>query len=88
MDIIHIFEIKKLSEEEKQEFLLMIDIIMYIVRKNKRIAFKGLIKNEEADFVDELVEFYKKYFSPFMLRYYEKFEKVWEEEKSKRIFKK
>jgi len=83
MDLIHNYESKKLSQEERKEFLLMIDRIMYLVRKNKRIAFKGLIKKEEADFIDELVEFDKKYFNPFMLKYHEKFEKAWEEEKSK-----
>jgi len=83
MDIIHIFESKKLSEDEKKEFLLMIDRIMYLFRKNKRIAFKGLIQKEEGAFVDELVEFGKKYFNPFMLKYHEKFEKAWEAEKSK-----
>ena len=80
LDIIHLFESKKLSQEEKKEFLMMIDKIMHLVRKNKRIAFKGLIKKEEGAFVDELVEFDKKYFNPFMLKYHEKFEKAWEEE--------
>jgi hypothetical protein len=61
----------------------MIDRIMYLVRKNKRIAFKGLIKKEEADFVDELVEFDKRYFNSFMLKYHKKFESAWEEEKLK-----
>ena len=71
---------RKLLEEEKEEFLLIIDRIMYLVRKNKRIAFKRLIKKEEGEFVDELVEFDKKYFNPFMLKYHEKFEKIWKEE--------
>jgi len=82
MDIIRNYECKKLSEEERKELLLMIDRIMYLVRKSKRIAFKGLIKKEEADFIDELVKFDKKYFNTFMLKYHEKFEKCWEEEKS------
>ena len=80
MDIIHNYECKKISKEERKEFLLMIDRIMYLVRKNKRIAFKGLIEKEEADFIDELVEFDRKYFNPFMLKYHEKFEKSWKEE--------
>ena len=80
MDIIHMHENKNLSQEEKKEFLGMIDKIMYLIRKNKRIAFKGLIEKEEADFIDELVEFDKKEFNPFMLKYHDKFEKVWENE--------
>jgi|GEM_PF-2752053 len=83
MDFIHLNESKKLSKEEREEFLLMIDRIMYLVRKNKRIAFKGLIKKEEADFIDELVEFNKKYFKPFMLKYLEKFEGIWGEYEKK-----
>ena len=79
-DIIHINENKKLSKEEKQEILSMIDKIMYFVRKNKRIAFKGLIKKEESDFIDELVKFDKESFNLFMLKYHEKFEMIWEEE--------
>lgn len=61
----------------------MIDKIMYLIRKNKRIAFKGLIKKEEADFIDELVSFSKEKFKPFILKYHEKFEKVWKDEFSK-----
>jgi len=89
MDIIHNYESKILSQEEKKEFLSMIDKIMYLVRKNKRIAFKGLIKKEESNFIDELVEFDKKYFNPFMLKYQEKFEKAWREKilKDKKIKK-
>jgi len=82
MDIIHVYENKGISQEEKKEFLLMIDRIMYLVRKNKRIAFKGLIKEEESDFIDELVEFDKEYFNPFMLKYHEKFEEIWKGELS------
>ncbi|MCK5150110.1 hypothetical protein KAJ87_04255 [Candidatus Pacearchaeota archaeon] len=80
MDIIHMHETKKLSKEEKKEILDMIDRIMYLVRKNKRIAFDGLKPEEEGPFVDELIEFDKRYFNPFMLKYHKKFEKVWEEE--------
>lgn len=79
MDIIHMHESKKLSQEEKKEILEMIDRIMYLIRKNKRIAFEGLDKKEEADFVDGLVSFSKNKFKPFMLRYHKKFEKVWKE---------
>ncbi len=80
MDIIHLNESKKLSDEEKKEILSIIDKIMYFVRKTKRIAFEGLIKREEGKFVDELVEFYKKDFNPFMLKYHKKLEKIWEDE--------
>jgi len=83
MDIIHLNENKKLFQEERKEILIMIDKIMYLVRKNKRIAFKGLVKKEEADFVDELIEFDKKHFNYLMLKYTEKFEKGWKEEFSK-----
>jgi len=83
MDIVHMNESKRLSEEERKEILFMIDRIMYLVRKNKRIAFEGLIKKEEADFIDELVEFDKKYFNSFMLKYNKKFEDLWREEFSK-----
>ncbi len=81
MDIIHIHENNGLSKEDKKEFSLMIDKIMYLVRKNKRIAFKGLIEEEEANFIDEMVEFDKKCFNPFMLKYHRKFEKIWGEGK-------
>ncbi len=83
MDIIHSNESKKLTKEERKEVIELIDRIMYLVRKNKRIAFKGLIGKEEADFIDELVEFDKKHFNPFMLKYNDKFEKLWEEEFNK-----
>lgn len=83
MDVVHLHETKDLSKEEKKELSLMIDRIMYLVRKNKRIAFKGLIPEEEGEFVDELVEFDKEYFKPFMLKYHEKFEKSWKEELTK-----
>jgi len=79
-DMIHINESKKLSPEEIKEVLNMIDRIMYLVRKNKRIAFNGLKKKEEGDFVDELVEFDKKHFNPFMLKYHNKFEDLWNSE--------
>lgn len=80
MDIVHINENKKLSPEDKKEILNMIDRIMYLVRKNKRIAFEGLNNKEESDFIDELVEFDKRYFNPFMLKFHSKLEKVWKEE--------
>ena len=54
------------------------------IRKNKRIAFGGLKKEEEGAFVDELVEFNKEYFKPFMLKYHKKFEKIWKEEMAKK----
>jgi len=69
-----------LSQEGKNEILEMVGRITYLVRKNKRIAFKGLIKKEEADFIDELVNFDKKYFHPFMLKYLSKFENYWKED--------
>ncbi len=77
MDLIHTTESKQLSKEDKEEILEMIDKIMYLARKNKRIAFEGLVKKQESEFVDELVEFDKKYFNPFMLKYHKKFEKLW-----------
>ncbi len=80
MDLIHGHEGKRLSEQEKKELLNMIDRIMYLVRKNKRIAFQGLIEKQEGEFVDELVEFDKKYFNPFMLKYHKKFENIWKQE--------
>lgn len=80
MDIVYINESKKLSKEERTEILFMMDRIMYLVRKNKRIAFEGLIKEEESKFIDELVDFDKKYFNPFMLKFNKKFEKAWREE--------
>jgi hypothetical protein len=80
MDIIHNYENKKLSEEEKKEFLLIVDRIMYLVRKNKRIAFEGLKPEQEGNFIDELVKFDRDFFNPFMLKFHNKFEKGWEEE--------
>jgi hypothetical protein len=82
MDIIHMHESKALSDEEKQEIMEMIERIMYLVRKNKRIAFEGLI--EEGKFVDELVEFGRENFKPFMLKYHKKFESFWKEEADKK----
>lgn len=76
-DIIHLNESGKLSKEERKEIIEMIDKIMYLVRKNKRIAFDGLGKKEESSFIDELIKFDKKYFNPFMLKYHKKFEKIW-----------
>ena len=80
MDIVHINESKKISQEERKEFLLMISRIMYLVRKNKKIAFNQLKKDEEAKFVDELVKFDEDFFNPFMLKYHKRFEDVWKEE--------
>jgi len=84
VDIIKMNESKKLKEEEKKEISKMIDRIMYLIRKNKRIAFEGLRREEEGAFVDELVKFDKKYFNPFMLKYHKKFEKIWKEEIAKK----
>ena len=83
MDMIRINESKNLLQDEKKELLEIIDRIMYLVRKNKRIAFKGFVKQEEADFIDELASFSKEKFRPVMLKYHEKFEQVWKNEFSK-----
>ncbi len=83
MDFIHLNENRTLSEEERKEILLMIDRVMYLVRKNKLIAFEYSGKKEEGDFVDELVEFNEKYFTPFVLKFYGKFEKFWRDEFNK-----
>ncbi|MBU2616134.1 MAG: hypothetical protein KKC19_03450 [Nanoarchaeota archaeon] len=83
MDIIHLNENKQISKEERQEILDMIDRIMYLVRKNKRIAFDGLKPEEEGAFVDEIIIFRKEYFNPFMLKYHKKFEKLWKDEITK-----
>lgn len=80
IDVIHLNESKKLSKEEKQEILDMIERIMYLVRKNKRIAFDGLKPEEEGAFIDEIMKFKKEQFKPFMLKYHKKFEKAWRDE--------
>ncbi len=79
-DIVHLNESKKISKEERQEFLNLISKILYLVRKNKRIAFEGLKKEEESNFVDELVKFDKEIFNPFMLKFNKRFENLWKEE--------
>ncbi len=76
-DIIHMHETKNLTSEERQEINKMISRIMYLARKTKRIAFAGLKREEESAFIDELVEFDKLYFNPFMLKYHLKFEETW-----------
>jgi hypothetical protein len=78
MDLIFLNENKQLNPEEKKEITDMIEKIMHLVRKNKRIAFEGKRK-EEGEFIDELVEFDKKYFNKFMLKYHKKFEELWGE---------
>lgn len=83
-DMIRVTENKILSQEDKKEVLEIIDYIMYLVRKNKRIAFQGFVKKEEADFIDELVSFSKKRFNPTMAKYNEKFENVWKNEMTKK----
>ncbi len=80
-DSIHLHESKKLTQEERKEILNLIERIMYLIRKNKRIAFDNL--NEKGRFVDELVEFDKKYFNPFLLKFSKKFEDFWKEESEK-----
>jgi hypothetical protein len=80
-DIGHSLEHKSLSTEEKNEIMQMIQKTIYLVRKNKRIAFSGLDKKEESSFIDELVEFDKKEFNPFMLKIHKKFENLWKEKR-------
>ncbi|MEM4719709.1 MAG: hypothetical protein QXG18_02500 [Candidatus Pacearchaeota archaeon] len=82
-DAIHINESKKLSSEERKELLNLIERIMYLIRKNKRIVFEGLKKEVEGKFIDELVEFDKKYFTPILFKFNKKFEDSWKEEMSK-----
>lgn len=82
-NMIVVSEAKKISEAEKKEVILMIDQIMYFFRKNKRIAFEGLIEKEEGKFVDELIDFGYDKFMPFMFKYTKKFELGWQDEMKK-----
>lgn len=82
-NLITVTEGKTVTAEEKKEISGMIDKIMYFVRKNKRIAFEGLKKGEEGALIDEIADFNKNEFVPFMLRYNLKFEKVWKEQLKK-----
>lgn len=82
---IQTYKIKKISKEEKREMEEMLDEIMYLSRKNKRLTFKGLKKEDESEFIRELIRFDKEKFTPFISKYYKKFEKVWKEEKDKKI---
>lgn len=76
-DLIHLNEGKSLTQEERKEVLEMLELIIYLFRKNKRIAFQGLDPEEEGKFVDELVEFKKTKFTPFMTKYHLKMEAIW-----------
>ena len=49
-----------------------------MVRKNKRIGFEQ-DKISEGKFIDELIDFDKKYFSKFMIKFHKKFEVAWKE---------
>jgi hypothetical protein len=80
MDMIHQNENKSLSPEERKEIMSGIDRIMYFIRKNKRIIFDKTSDKEEGKFIDELMDFAKEYFRPFMLKCHMKFEKYWEKE--------
>jgi len=84
-DAVHMNEGKKINPYEKEEVGAMIARIMYLVRKNKRIAFQEL--KGEGEFIDELVEFNKKHFTPFMVKYNQKFEEYWKENALGRTFK-
>lgn len=79
-DTITLNEIKQLNQLEKQEILSMISKIIYLVRKNKRIGFEAN-RSEEGKFIDELAEFDKKQFTPFMVKLHKKFEQVWKDQK-------
>jgi hypothetical protein len=76
-DLIHLNEGKSLTQEERKEVLEMLELIIHLFRKNKRIAFEGLNPEEEGRFVDELVEFKKTKFLPFMAKYHIKMENLW-----------
>src|SRR3989344_1269540 len=81
MDLIYSNESKNLTKEERKELYSMIDKIMYLVRKNKRIAFEN--SSEESKFIDEVIDFDKKIFSPFMSKYLKRFEEFWKNESQK-----
>lgn len=81
-DLANSNESKKLSDKEKQEIKELISRIIYFVRKNKRIGIEKNSQNpikEEGEFIDEIVEFDKKEFSPLIIKLHKKFEKAWKE---------
>lgn len=81
-DLPHSNETKNLSESEKEEIKQLISRIMYFKRKNKRIGVeKDSTKpiKEEGDFIDELIKFDKKEFTPQITKFLKKFEKLWKE---------
>ena len=75
-DAIFSNECKQISQEEKNEIYSVIGKIMYFIRKSKRIDFQEN-KTEEGRIVDELIEFNKNIFVPFMIKYNLKFEEFW-----------
>jgi hypothetical protein len=77
-DMIYSNENKQISEEERKEIMQMIADIMYIVRKNKRIAFEENNKEDEGKFIDEILKFEKEKFVPFLIKFHKKFEDFWE----------
>ena len=79
-DLIHTNEAKVLSPQDRKEILNMIDRLMYLLRKNKRIAFDNL--KGEGEFLDELVNFNKTHFNSFALKYNLKLEEFWKKELS------
>ncbi len=81
-DLIYLKENKQITEQEREEMKDLIKQIMYLVRKNKSIAFNNL--KGEGEFVDELVEFDKKIFHKTLYKFNKKFEDYWKSEIAKK----
>lgn len=79
-DLIYLNENKQINEKEREELKDIVKVLMYFVRKNKRIAYDD--KKSEGEFLDELVDYHKSTFKKFIFNYNKKFEKYWEKEKN------
>ena len=79
---------KKIAEQiihQKGDYLLALKGNHEHFHEEVKSFFEGLKKEEESKFIDELVKFDKEQFNPFMLKYHKKFERIWEEEKDKKL---
>jgi len=82
-DLISMHESKTISQEERKEIMKIMSKIMYFTRKSKRIAFTKNYAQLEGEFVDEIIDFYKKIFVPFMHKNQLQLENFWQKESEK-----
>jgi len=82
-DLISMNESKPISPEGRKEIMKIMSKIMYFSRKNKRIAFSKEFEQQEGEFIDEIMDFYKKTFVPFMYKNQLELEQFWQKESEK-----